>query len=58
MFFESPPDFYSCFLGEKNGKKVSVFGNVRTRKRSNSIANHGQYGAFTNVYSFSEAIPR
>lgn len=46
MLFESPPDFYSSFLGEKNEKKVSVF------------ATHGQYGAFTNVYSFSEAIPR
>ncbi|XP_075089853.1 P-loop NTPase domain-containing protein LPA1 homolog 2-like [Nicotiana tabacum] len=58
MLFKSPPDFYSSFLGEKNEKKVSVFGNVRTRKRSNSIATHGQYGAFTNAYSFSEAIPR
>ncbi|XP_059297525.1 P-loop NTPase domain-containing protein LPA1 homolog 2-like [Lycium ferocissimum] len=55
---ESPLDFYSSLFGEKNEKEVPTFGNIRTRKRSNSIPTHAQNGAFTNVYSFSEARPR
>ncbi|XP_009629697.1 P-loop NTPase domain-containing protein LPA1 homolog 2-like [Nicotiana tomentosiformis] len=58
IILEPPLGSYASFLKEKNEKRVSTSGNIRIKKRSNSIPTLGKHGALINGSTLPEEMSR
>lgn len=58
IILEPPLGSYASFLKEKNEKRVSTSGNIRIKKRSNSIPTLGKHGTLINGSTFPEEVSR
>ncbi|XP_004251159.2 P-loop NTPase domain-containing protein LPA1 homolog 2 [Solanum lycopersicum] len=58
VILEPPLGSYASFLKEKNEKRVPTSGNIRVKKRSNSIPTLGKHGALINGSPLPEEMSR